>query len=102
MPNWDGLSKVIGWVPGAGLGGLIGGILGVLGFESMTTTCATGTIDGPFGPVTTSLPCVQTLFGDFYAPIGFATMTGVIGMAIGIAVQLGYQVLTKPAARASR
>ncbi|HEX5968254.1 MAG TPA: hypothetical protein VFY88_07260 [Intrasporangium sp.] len=102
MPNWDGLSKLFGWIPGAGLGGLLGGILGLLGFESMATPCATGTIDGPFGPLTTSLPCVQTVFGDVYAATGFAAMTGVIGMAIGIAVQLGHQALTKPAAPAGR
>jgi hypothetical protein len=102
MPNWDGLSKLIGWLPGAGLGGLIGGLIGLFGFESVTTTCATGTIDGPFGPLTTSLPCVQTVFGDFYAATGFAVMTGVIGMVIGIAGQLVHQAWTKPADRAGR
>ena len=47
-----------------------------------------------------SLPCVQTVFGDFYAATGFAAMTGVIGMAIGIVGQLVHQAVTKPAADA--
>lgn len=97
MPNWDALSKLIGCIPGAALGGLIGGILGLLGFESVATTCATQTIDGPLGPLTMSLPCVQTVFGDIYAATGFAAMTGVIGMAIGIVGQLVHQAVTKPA-----
>jgi hypothetical protein len=45
---------------------------------------------------------VQTVFGDFYAATGFAVMTGVIGMVIGIAGQLVHQAWTKPADRAGR
>jgi hypothetical protein len=97
MPNWDGLSKLIGWLPGAALGGLLGGLLGLLGFESWVGPCSTGTITGPFGPVTTSLSCVQTIFGDFYAAPSFAAMTGVFGAVLGIAGQLAYDAFTKPA-----
>ena len=83
MPNWDGLSKLIGWVPGASLGALLGGILGLVGFDSMASACATGSMNGPIGPVITNLPCVQTVYGPIYAAPTFAALTGVFGALLG-------------------
>ncbi len=43
--NWDGLGMLIGSLPGAGIGGLVGALLAAFTFESFASACPMG---GPF------------------------------------------------------
>ncbi len=37
--NWGVIGKAIGWLPGAGIGGVLGGIVGGYNYNSLTTDC---------------------------------------------------------------
>lgn len=89
--NWDAMGKLIGWLPGAAVGGVAGtaAAIGLWGLES--TPCRSALGQGP--PVLPSgQRCITgteylMLFGTTHtSAVSFVAMFAAIGMIVGIAV----------------
>ncbi|MBT9254961.1 hypothetical protein KMZ30_10690 [Phycicoccus sp. KQZ13P-1] len=83
--NWDALGKAIGWLPGAAVGSLVGGVFAAVTFGSFATSCPIG---GPFtgigGAVTQlSQECVRSPFGDM-GLVAYLTAMAFLGAAVGV------------------
>ena len=85
--NWDILGKLIGWLPGAAVGSLVGGLLAAITFDSFASRCPTGDPFSGIGGAVAQLSqqCVQSPVGDM-GLVGYLAAMAFFGAAVGVVV----------------
>lgn len=88
--NWGALGQMTGWLPGAAVGGLVGGLLALWSFDGMATAdqCSPGS-SALLGP------CVRLAGFTFQGFLAFAVAAAAVGGIIGAVVLAGYTAMTK-------
>ena len=78
--NWAAISQLTGWLPGASVGGLIGGLGAILGWEDIATDRC------PIGSSSLTLACTNVLGFEFTSGTEFAAAGLAVGGIVGALV----------------